>query len=84
MEYQIPSYKELVKLAEDNVYTERYDGIYSSFQQIAKSRNFILMINSVGEGMYDGEWVRVNGEWERPDGSVPLYARAFSSGKLKR
>ena len=84
MKYQIPTRKKLIKLAEDNVYTERYDGIFNSFQQVPRGYNFILMIDSISPEKYNGEWVRINGVWERPDGSVPLYARAFSSGVLAR
>lgn len=83
IKYVIPTYKELCKLSEDNWYTERYDGVCSKFSQVPKSYTFILIINSeIGQDKYDGEWVRINGEWERPDGSVPLYARAYSSGAL--
>lgn len=32
--YKIPNYKELCKLAEDNAFTQRYDAVYSSFQQV--------------------------------------------------
>ena len=83
MTYEIPSFKELQKLASDNYITNRYDGIFSSFAEIPQSNyNFILMLNYTGDGKFDGEWVKVNGQWERPDGSVPPHARAFSSGRL--
>lgn len=86
MSYKIPHYKVLCMLADQNVYTERYDGIFSSFSQVPKSYNYILMINSINHysnNKYDGEWVKINGEWERPDGSVPPYARVKNYGVLK-
>ena len=82
MEYQIPSRKELIELVNNNWNSERYDGIHSSFHLVPRSHNFILMIDSTDPERFDGEWVKVNGGWERPDGSVPLYARALNCGKL--
>jgi len=84
MKYKIPTYKELITLADSNHITERYDGIYSSFTQIPQSSKFILMINSLSHEN-NGEWVRLNNKsnWERPDGPVPYYARPESFGVLK-
>lgn len=82
MAYEIPSRRELVKLADDNWRTEIYDCIHNRLYEVPQIYNFVLIIDSANPEKFDGEWVKINGEWERPDGSVPLYARALNCGKL--
>ena len=80
MTYKIPSWKELNRLASENPYTQKYDCVCGEFP-IHGGYKYILIINSIGN-IFDGEWVKAGKKWERPDGSVPPYARAKSFGIL--